>query len=369
MTWPSTRQGMTSTLLTILPGHEARRGRVRLPRVTTRSGAESAAPGQAATARATRAQAKASATTARGVPASVFVCSLHDLKLQTPGLRPGLRARFCLPARRNAVLGPSPARSRPAATVGLPPGMESPDRAEQFIPAGLASLGIEADETDLAVISAAHGDVLAFDPGPACARPRASSSRSAIRTSRGRRSERERARPFTARPGGGDRRRRGRSRRAARRRASANRAAQPGDQRRRRDLPGALAGDARGGARRAAARRARRDQGRVAVALAGAALRRGGNDGQDRAQRVRPLPGAARRRRGDRRRRQHARAGREQHRQHLRLRPGPQPVGHRALPGRLLERARPPRSPPGSSPARSAPTGSARSASPPPTAG
>jgi hypothetical protein len=34
--------------------------------------------------------------------------------------------------------------------------MESPDRAEQFIPAGLASLGIEADEVDLAVMNAAH---------------------------------------------------------------------------------------------------------------------------------------------------------------------------------------------------------------------
>jgi hypothetical protein len=50
--------------------------------------------------------------------------------------------------------------------------MESPDRAEQFIPAGLASLGIEADETDLAVMNAAHGmfwpsirDLLALDLG------------------------------------------------------------------------------------------------------------------------------------------------------------------------------------------------------------
>lgn len=58
------------------------------------------------------------------------------------------------------------------ATVGLPPGMESPDRAEQFIPAGLASLGIEADEIDLAVMDAAHKmfwpsirDLLALDLG------------------------------------------------------------------------------------------------------------------------------------------------------------------------------------------------------------
>lgn len=50
--------------------------------------------------------------------------------------------------------------------------MESPDRTEQFIPAGLASLGIEADETDLAVMNAAHNmfwpsirDLLALDLG------------------------------------------------------------------------------------------------------------------------------------------------------------------------------------------------------------
>ncbi len=50
--------------------------------------------------------------------------------------------------------------------------MEGPDRAEQFIPAGLASLGIEADEIDLAVMNAAHAmfwpsirDLLALDLG------------------------------------------------------------------------------------------------------------------------------------------------------------------------------------------------------------
>jgi hypothetical protein len=35
--------------------------------------------------------------------------------------------------------------------------MTEADPVEQFIPAGLASLGIEADETDLAVMNAAHG--------------------------------------------------------------------------------------------------------------------------------------------------------------------------------------------------------------------
>jgi hypothetical protein len=34
--------------------------------------------------------------------------------------------------------------------------MEGPERSDDFIPAGLAALGIEADETDLAVIAAVH---------------------------------------------------------------------------------------------------------------------------------------------------------------------------------------------------------------------
>jgi hypothetical protein len=34
--------------------------------------------------------------------------------------------------------------------------MEPSDQVDQFIPAGLASLGIEADEVDLAVMNAAH---------------------------------------------------------------------------------------------------------------------------------------------------------------------------------------------------------------------
>ena len=35
--------------------------------------------------------------------------------------------------------------------------MEASERADDFIPAGLASFGIEADEIELAVIGAAHG--------------------------------------------------------------------------------------------------------------------------------------------------------------------------------------------------------------------
>jgi len=48
--------------------------------------------------------------------------------------------------------------------------MEASERAEEFIPAVLASLGIEADEVELAVMNAAHGmfwpailDLLSFD--------------------------------------------------------------------------------------------------------------------------------------------------------------------------------------------------------------
>jgi hypothetical protein len=50
--------------------------------------------------------------------------------------------------------------------------MEASNRADDFLPAGLASLGIEADEVDLAVIGAAHAmfwpailELLEFDAG------------------------------------------------------------------------------------------------------------------------------------------------------------------------------------------------------------
>ena len=35
--------------------------------------------------------------------------------------------------------------------------MEASESADEFIPAGLASLGIEADEVELTVMNAAHG--------------------------------------------------------------------------------------------------------------------------------------------------------------------------------------------------------------------
>jgi hypothetical protein len=46
---------------------------------------------------------------------------------------------------------------RVANPLGLPAEMEGAAQADQFVPAGLAALGIEADEVDLAVMAAVHG--------------------------------------------------------------------------------------------------------------------------------------------------------------------------------------------------------------------
>ena len=79
----------------------------------------------------------------------------------------------------------------------------------------------------------------------------------------------------------------------------------------------------------------------MATALARPALRRRRADRRPaRAGRIRPLPRPARRGSGDRRGRQHARARLGEHRRDLGLRGRPQPLGPRALPGRLLERPR-----------------------------
>src|SRR5882757_2530396 len=73
VTWPSTRQGVISTLLTILPGHEAGGVSAVCPRTRTRSGAESAAPGAAIATRAVNRQATAISAQAR--PDRLFVCA------------------------------------------------------------------------------------------------------------------------------------------------------------------------------------------------------------------------------------------------------------------------------------------------------
>ena len=41
--------------------------------------------------------------------------------------------------------------------LGLPAEMEASDRSDDFVAAGLASLDIEADEVDLAIMAALHG--------------------------------------------------------------------------------------------------------------------------------------------------------------------------------------------------------------------
>jgi len=58
--------------------------------------------------------------------------------------------------------------------------VEASNRADDFIPAGLASLGIEADEIELAVMGAAHSlfwpgilDLLEFDTDGVAPEPRA----------------------------------------------------------------------------------------------------------------------------------------------------------------------------------------------------
>jgi hypothetical protein len=49
-----------------------------------------------------------------------------------------------------------PAQVHDRGQVGLP-AVEGAASADDFIPAGLASLGIEADEVDMAVLAAVHG--------------------------------------------------------------------------------------------------------------------------------------------------------------------------------------------------------------------
>ena len=360
VTCPSTRQGTTSTLLTIRPGQEGRRRRVGAAQHhdTGRGGVGGARAKRRPPAAPAR--RRSPARPGHGWRGSVFCCCQLGLKRQ-PGPRTGLRPRFCRSARsarsspRLQDRGhPQPVgcrrwRARPRQTSSSrrawrrsgsrPRGRPGGDRrcARVFWPAILELLALDTSE-----VEPERGPDLSQAPGELPPRP------------------------LPARAGGGGRRR-ATPVRAARGGAGADRGAQPGPQRGRRDLPRALARDGRGAPDGPLRRRAAGDQGRVAAALAGAALRRRRADGAHRAGRVRPLPGAARRRRDDRRGRQHARARRGQHRRGLPLRPLPQPWDPERCPGGSSSGPGA-RSRPGWSPARSAPTGSARSASPPPTA-
>jgi hypothetical protein len=149
-------------LLTILPGQDAAGVESVLPRTTTRAGAESAAPGQATATSSTRAQAKPSATGARLWRVD-FSAAITKFSSVNPAFQPGLRQRILSFAA--TLRGPPPPmhdRGHPtigqlANRLGLPAEMESAAPETDFIPAGLASLGIEADEIDLAVMAAVHG--------------------------------------------------------------------------------------------------------------------------------------------------------------------------------------------------------------------
>ena len=319
--------------------------------------------GRVAASRAASRQQRPAAA-ARRVARVVFGSGSQDLNLQ-PSAPPGCGRDSAFAARQCTLPGPlhDPGHG---ASVGLPAEMEAGPSADDFLAAGLASLGIEADEVELAVMA----------PRTRCSGRRSS----ACSPSTSARSPGARGRPLE-----GPRRMSAldlslRAQAAAvaageldaaelleaslarieERNPALNAVVATFPERSREMIEAAPDGPS--------ARRPDRDQGRVAAALARAALRRRRDADPRRARRVRPLPGPARRRRDDRRRRQHARGRRQQHRQRLGLRPRPQPLEPRALPGRLLERA-------GRGGRRrdrrrrqSAPTGSARSASRPPTA-
>jgi hypothetical protein len=82
-----------------------------------------------------------------------FLAALTTVSSDNPDLLPGLRHRILSFAttRRGP---PAPVHDR--GQVGLPAEMEGTTPADEFVPAGLAALGIEADEIDLAVMGAVH---------------------------------------------------------------------------------------------------------------------------------------------------------------------------------------------------------------------
>src|ERR1700761_402935 len=94
VTWPSTRQGVTSTLLTILPGQEAGGVSAVWPRTVTVSGAELAAPGLSTAKSAARQPAMARARAARR---RLWVGETGIEYLATPGRRASCGANLAEP--------------------------------------------------------------------------------------------------------------------------------------------------------------------------------------------------------------------------------------------------------------------------------
>lgn len=70
-----------------------------------------------------------------------------------PRSHAGLRIGFCRQQRSDAALG---ARLHDPGQVGLPAVVDAANSGDDFVPAGLAAFGIEADELELALAGATH---------------------------------------------------------------------------------------------------------------------------------------------------------------------------------------------------------------------
>jgi hypothetical protein len=85
--------------------------------------------------------------------------SANGIESGNTGFEPQLRRQSCRPRQSDAALRAllhDPGQAATPLQVGFSAPMEPPTSADDFIPAGLAAYGIEADEIELAVIRAAH---------------------------------------------------------------------------------------------------------------------------------------------------------------------------------------------------------------------
>ena len=139
-----------------LPGQDGGGVSEVWPSTTTRSGAESAAPGQATATRA-REQAGGGQRQRPGAAGSVFLLlSRASISGKHRAVTPVAAGILPFARRRDAAAAAPMHDPGHAACCRVGAEMEASDRADDFIPAGLAALGIEADEVDLAVMGAVH---------------------------------------------------------------------------------------------------------------------------------------------------------------------------------------------------------------------
>ena len=257
------------------------------------AGAESAAPGQAAATSAASRQARPSGDRRAAPPDRFSAARSARSQPATPACSAGLRPGFCLSrARRMRPAGARLHDPGHARLVGLPAEMEAADRSRRVHP------GRPRLARDRGRRGRAGGDgrrppaLLAGDPAscsrstPASVAPERGPDLSSARRTM------SAPRPLAARPGRRDRRRRRSTRpscstptlaRIEQRNPALNAVVETFPERSREMLAAAPDGPA--------ARRPGRDQGRVAAALAGAALRRRRDAGADRA-RASPAPTA-----------------------------------------------------------------------------